>query len=146
MTTYESLDEQQCYDLLRTQEVGRFAVIEKGYPLVFPVNYVIDKGDVITFRTARGTKLRASQHTNICFEADYFSTDRRQAWSVIVLGAVDHRGATFEEREHIEQLDVQPLASGDRPAWVRLIVHRITGRRFLNEGDQPFAFDSHAYL
>jgi nitroimidazol reductase NimA-like FMN-containing flavoprotein (pyridoxamine 5'-phosphate oxidase superfamily) len=40
----------ECYRLLRTQQVGRLGVNAEHYPLIFPVNYGMD-GDTIVIRT-----------------------------------------------------------------------------------------------
>jgi hypothetical protein len=44
------LDADECYRLLATQQIGRLGVNAEHYPLIFPVNYAIDR-DVIVIRT-----------------------------------------------------------------------------------------------
>ena len=51
----------ECLELLKTEEVGRIAVVVEGRPEIFPVNYVLD-GNGIMFRTDRGTKLVGASH------------------------------------------------------------------------------------
>ena len=46
---------QRCLDLLRTETVGRVAVIVGDDVEVFPVNYILD-GDLIAFATNVGRK------------------------------------------------------------------------------------------
>lgn len=145
MTVFEVIEEDECYELLRTVDIGRFAVTDGDYPAVFPVNYVLD-GNTVTFRTAQGTKLDASQHGNICFEVDDVSPDRRSAWSVLIFGVVDHMGVDINKRPHVEQLDIRAVATHEKPAWVRIIAHRITGRRFAHKEDSHPPFDAHGYL
>ncbi len=142
--TVEILSEYECLRLLASADLGRFVVVVDNYPLVFPVNYVLDR-DVVTFRTAPGTKLDSSLHSNVAFEVDYVDADRRNAWSVVVSGTVDRLGMTEQERDHVTHLAVRPMAPGDKPAWVRIVSERITGRR-LRSDDESFAFDPRGYL
>jgi nitroimidazol reductase NimA-like FMN-containing flavoprotein (pyridoxamine 5'-phosphate oxidase superfamily) len=73
----------ECYRLLRTQQVGRLAVNAEHHPLVFPVNYGMD-GDTIVLRTAPGTELSAAAHANVTFEVDSIDQVARRGWSVLV--------------------------------------------------------------
>jgi hypothetical protein len=141
----ETLSQEDCYSLLQTADLGRFAVISGRYPVVFPVNFTLDEG-VITFRTGSGTKLRAALHSDISFEADWMSPDRTSAWSVLVFGSVDHNGIAVDGLERRDHLDVQPIDPSEKPAWVRINVHHITGRRYTKNADGKPAFDAHAYL
>lgn len=144
MNEFDILNETECLQLLATSDLGRFAVMVDHYPLIFPVNYVLD-GDLITFRTAPGTKFDASLHSNVAFEVDHVDPDRRGAWSVLVVGSVDRLGMTEEDRNHVQHLQVRPLAPGDKPVWVRIVPDRISGRR-LRTTDESLAFDIHGYL
>ena len=144
MNEFDILDETECFQLLAMSDLGRFVVIVDRYPIVFPVNYVLDDG-VITFRTAPGTKFDASLHSNVAFEVDHVDPDRRGAWSVLVLGSVDRLGMTDEERDRVQRLEVHPLVPGDKPGWVRIVPDRITGRR-LRKTDDSLAFDIHGFL
>lgn len=145
MNEFDVLDEDECLELLATSDLGRFAVIVDQYPLVFPVNYVLD-GNVITFRTAPGVKFDASLNSKVTFEVDHVEPERQAAWSVLVVGSVDRLGMIDAERERVRLLDVRPLAAGDKPIWVRIVPDRITGRRLSAANDEPFTFDLHGYL
>jgi nitroimidazol reductase NimA-like FMN-containing flavoprotein (pyridoxamine 5'-phosphate oxidase superfamily) len=64
------LSADDCYQLLTTQQIGRLGVNAEHYPLIFPVNYVLDPAGVIVIRTDSGTKLAAADHANVTFEVD----------------------------------------------------------------------------
>jgi nitroimidazol reductase NimA-like FMN-containing flavoprotein (pyridoxamine 5'-phosphate oxidase superfamily) len=76
------LDADQCYRLLATHEIGRLGVNAEHFPLIFPVNYALDR-DAIVVRTQPGTKLTAAGHANVTFEVDDIGLfDLRRAPSV----------------------------------------------------------------
>src|SRR5687768_3989902 len=78
------LDEHECWELLRTQEVGRLAVAIANRPDIFPVNYVVDHATIV-FRTDEGTKLAAAVLGEaVAFEVDAEVTG--EAWSVVIKG------------------------------------------------------------
>ena len=64
------------------------------YPLIFPVNYGIDRG-VIVIRTDEGTKLAAADHANVTFEVDAIDSRTRSGWSVLVRGLAEEVTAEF---------------------------------------------------
>src|SRR6266568_1397805 len=83
------LDADACYDLLRSEEVGRLAVAVGHYPDIFPINYVLD-GDTIVFCTAEGTKLAAAIIGQfVAFEIDGYDAPSGDAWSVVVKARAD---------------------------------------------------------
>ena len=64
------------------------AVVDDHGPVVFPVNFVLDRHTVV-FRTEPGTKLQAAgRGSRVCFEADGTDVAGRAAWSVIVRGDI----------------------------------------------------------
>ncbi len=78
------LDDEACWQRLRTEELGRL-VTRVGEVLdIFPVNYVVD-GEGILFRTAQGSKLfELTVNDEVLFEVDDHTDD--DAWSVVVRG------------------------------------------------------------
>jgi hypothetical protein len=79
---------EECYRLLATHEIGRLGVNAEHYPLIFPVNYALDR-DVIIIRTHPGTKLSAAGHANVTFEVDEIDRRTRSGWSVLVRGLAE---------------------------------------------------------
>ena len=153
MTTGERRPELQvlaaedCYRLLATQQIGRLCVNAEHYPLICPVNYVLDRAGVIVIRTAAGTKLAAADHANVTFEVDQIDQRTRSGWSVLVRGLAEE--VTSEHRnellERTKATGVEPWAPGDRGHWIRLIPHAISGRRIV-PGELPPPFEDAAYL
>lgn len=136
----------ECYRLLRTQQVGRLGVNAEHYPLIFPVNYGMD-GETIVIRTSPGTKLSAAQHANVTFEVDEIDQSARSGWSVLVRGLAEEvtegHGPELVQRTH--DVGVRPWAPGEHGHWLRLIPHHVTGRRVV-PGELPPAVDPRAYL
>ncbi len=140
------LDEQECYRLLATQQIGRLAVNAEPYPLVFPVNYALDRG-VVVVRTGAGTKLAAADHANVAFEVDEIDQRSRTGWSVVVQCLAEEVTSAHRAElvERTTATGVQPWAPGEHGHWLRLIPQGITGRR-IRPGELPPAFGPNAYL
>ena len=84
----EVLDEDECFELMATMEVGRLAVVSGGVPLIFPVNYAVVDGNVV-IRTAPGTKLTAAGRNQVTIEADEIDPATHTGWSVVVRGRAE---------------------------------------------------------
>ena len=122
------LDEHECWDLLRRNEVGRLAVAKANQPEIFPVNYVVDHGTVV-FRTAEGTKLVAAVlGPAVAFEVD--GELEGEAWSVVLKGhafAIENMYELFDAMD----LPLYPWNRAPKHEFVRIIPQQVTGRRFL---------------
>jgi uncharacterized protein len=140
------LDAGECYRLLRTQQIGRLGVNATHYPLIFPVNYALDR-DVIVMRMAAGTKLAAADHANVTFEVDEIDQRTRSGWSVLVRGLAEE--VTSAHRAELiartEDTGVTPWAPGEHGHWMRLIPQAVSGRRIV-PGQLPPAFEDAGYL
>jgi nitroimidazol reductase NimA-like FMN-containing flavoprotein (pyridoxamine 5'-phosphate oxidase superfamily) len=138
----DELDGDECWRLLATQQVGRFAVMVGQYPLVFPVNYAVD-GRTIVFRTAPGTKLAAVERCTVTFEVDVVTPP---GWSVMVHGLaselIAERNVDVSERS--KATGATPWAPGDRTHIVRVVPDHVTGRR-IRPAELPDAFDARGY-
>ena len=123
----ELLSTEQCYELLRTQTVGRIGVCS-GRPGVFPVLYAL-LDDEIVFRTAPGEKLiAAALHRELVFEIDAFDPGTRTGWSVNVIGT----GEEIEDPHVLaraEALGLDPWAGEVRDRYVQIHTTVISGRR-----------------
>jgi hypothetical protein len=124
----EVLDEDECFELMATMEVGRLAVVSGGVPLIFPVNYAVVDNTVV-IRTAPGTKLTAAGRNQVTIEADEIDPATHTGWSVVVRGRAEEI-TDFEPAEvrELRNIALNPWA-GDKPVWMRIVPLVVTGRR-----------------
>jgi nitroimidazol reductase NimA-like FMN-containing flavoprotein (pyridoxamine 5'-phosphate oxidase superfamily) len=104
------------------------AFVVDGWPVVLPVNYVVD-GQEILARTAPGAKLDAARrHAQVALEID--ATDRlyRSGWSVLLLGTASEVTDPVEV-ERLSAVRLEPWARGQRRSWLRVHPVQVTGRR-----------------
>jgi len=125
--TIVELDEHQCWELLRSQEVGRLAVAIANHPDIFPVNFVVDHASVV-FRTAEGTKLAAAVlGESVAFEID--GEAGGEAWSVVIKGQAVEIEKMYELFDAVE-LPLYPRHAAPQHRYVRILPEMVTGRRF----------------
>ena len=120
------LDGHECWELLRSSEVGRLAVAIAEQPDIFPVNYVIEQGTVV-FRTAEGTKLNAAIGSLVAFEVD--GEDAGDAWSVVVKGRAEEITQMYEVFDAAD-LPLYPWNAAPKHRFVRIVPDQVSGRRF----------------
>jgi nitroimidazol reductase NimA-like FMN-containing flavoprotein (pyridoxamine 5'-phosphate oxidase superfamily) len=97
-------------------------------PIVFPVNYVLDRHTVV-FRTEAGTKLHAvGLGHRVCFEVDEADAAARTGWSVVVRGELAEVTGR-SELARLRKLPLQVWAPGARSRYVRILPAVLTGRR-----------------
>ncbi len=127
MTTHRiELPKWECVDLLRTHAIGRLCVTDAGFPLAFPVNYVIDGDDDslrLLFKTSPTTIIGAYQGLG-SLEVDDIDLAAGTAWSIIVRGEIKHM---IGQDSGIEP---KPLLTVDRTKLTVLRPTAISGRRF----------------
>jgi nitroimidazol reductase NimA-like FMN-containing flavoprotein (pyridoxamine 5'-phosphate oxidase superfamily) len=126
------LPKDECLRRLRRARVGRVAFVERGEPVIFPVNHGMD-GDAVVFLTAPGSKLSAAEDgVPVAFEVDGYDPDRRAGWSVLVRGSA----ITVEEQvavKRLNQLGVSPWADlVERTHWVQIKAYSLTGREVVH--------------
>ena len=122
------LTRAECFELLANEQLGRLAVVDDRGPVVFPVNYVLDRHTVV-FRTEEGTKLHAaSRGTRACFEVDGTDATALTGWSVIVRGEVTEV-TDPAELARLSELPLHTWAPGTRDRYVRILPAVVTGRR-----------------
>jgi nitroimidazol reductase NimA-like FMN-containing flavoprotein (pyridoxamine 5'-phosphate oxidase superfamily) len=124
----QTLTAAECYELLSSGGVGRVAFSTADGPVVVPVNYAMADQTVI-FRTAPDTLLAGHLNCLAGFEVDRLDEVQSQGWSVLVSGRAVRVTGEAEVRHLERHADVQPWAGGARDVYVRIIPHRITGRR-----------------
>ncbi len=125
---WQELTRSECFELLANEHLGRVAVVDDLGPVVFPVNFVLDRHTVV-FRTEAGTKLHAARRgSRVCFEVDGTDAAARTGWSVIVRGEVIEV-TDRAELARLRELPLQVWAPGARNRYVRILPAALTGRR-----------------
>ena len=132
-TGLEVLDRKACLDLLARCDLGRLAVVVRGRPLVFPVNFALHEGAIV-MRVDEGTKLHAARNGPVAFECD--GTDRvyHTGWSVLASGDAEEVTVAAEVAR-LERLPLGTWAPGPKPIWLRIAPKTLTGRRIPPHGE-----------
>ena len=131
---WQELSKSECFALLARERLGRVAVVDDLGPVVFPVNFVLDRHMVI-FRTDEGTKLDAAcRGSRVAFEIDGADAAAHTGWSVLV------RGEAIEvtdpaELARLRKLRLDPRAPGAKAHYVRILPAALTGRRIWSPGE-----------
>ena len=124
----EEIGRRECMDLLATERVGRLAVVVRGRPEIFPVNYALDEVGAVVIETGPGLKAAAAFFGPVAFEVDrVVSTGRNSGvgWSVVVHGAAhrtDPGSLRFTGSHAASGLDGRSQA-------IRIQPTTVTGRR-----------------
>ena len=130
---WQELTRGECFGLLAQQQVGRVAVVDDRGPVVFPVNFVLDR-HMVVFCTGEGTKLDAAAScSRVAFEIDGFDAAVHAGWSVVVRG----EAVEVTDQHELARLRKLPLlawAPGARGRYVRILPAKLTGRRISGPG------------
>jgi transcriptional regulator with XRE-family HTH domain len=128
------LGTEECLRLIAPGGIGRVGFDGPDGPTVLPVNYRIHGGSVL-IRTAFGGPIEEGLRTGmegveikVAFEVDRIDDAMRQGWSVLVQGPA-HHVSSEEELAEVESAEVEAWAGGDRTHYIRIMPHRVTGRR-----------------
>jgi nitroimidazol reductase NimA-like FMN-containing flavoprotein (pyridoxamine 5'-phosphate oxidase superfamily) len=136
-TEVTELSPSDCELLLAMCDVGRIAVVEDGYPLVFPINYravMLDTRIVLAIRT-RADNVIDHPGRPVCFESTDAGHDG--GWSVLV--AVARRVVADPDS------DPNPIDANDRDAWRIIVPRHVSGRRVQNRAER-WSFHPAGYL
>lgn len=127
------LTDDECWERLRDQELGRLVTRVGDVLDIFPVNYVVD-GESILLRTAQGTKLfELTVNDDVLFEVD--DHDDTHAWSVVLRGRASVLD-TSAEVERADGLGLRPWIPTLKYTYVRIEATSLTGRAF-QRGPEP---------
>jgi uncharacterized protein len=125
---WQELTKGECFELLARERLGRVAVVDDRGPMVFPVNFVLDRHTVV-FRTDEGTKLdAAARGSRVAFETDGADAAAHTGWSVVVRGEAVEVTDTAE-LARLRKLPLFPWAPGAKSRYVRILPATLTGRR-----------------
>lgn len=118
---FESLAESECWELLRTHQIGRIAAQTDDGMVVLPVHYVLDD-ERIVFRTSpTGALSRLATGHTVAFQIDDIDTETLTGWSVLAQGA----SGTVESPTSPAP---QPWVHDQRDLWIAITVTRVSGR------------------
>jgi nitroimidazol reductase NimA-like FMN-containing flavoprotein (pyridoxamine 5'-phosphate oxidase superfamily) len=127
-TGLEIIEEDECWELLASKQVGRIATSIANRPDVFPVNFKLDGKEVVIY-TVPGTKLAAAVlGPGVAFEVDDLDEGNSLGWSVVARG----RGTEVEKLEdlmHVETLGIRPWTDSPKFRYLRISIDEISGRR-----------------
>ena len=136
-----ALTDEQCWERLEQQELGRLVTHVGDILDIFPVNYVLD-GAGILFRTGQGSKLfELTINDEVIFEVDDHT--ETEAWSVIVRGRA-HPLETSADVERADGLGLKPWIPTLKYIYVRVEPKSMTGRAF-NRGPEPDRYGIQQY-
>jgi nitroimidazol reductase NimA-like FMN-containing flavoprotein (pyridoxamine 5'-phosphate oxidase superfamily) len=141
----EVIDLEACLQHLRSERVGRLAIVVDEAPIVLPVNYRLVETLGLTWialRTRPGNVLD-QPGTKVAFEIDGTDVAHRRGWSVLVRGTLHH--IDDEAAEFRQRFDAQPWMQSEREAWLVIEPFAITGRE-LHPAEPDWAFHVSAYL
>jgi nitroimidazol reductase NimA-like FMN-containing flavoprotein (pyridoxamine 5'-phosphate oxidase superfamily) len=129
----ESLSAGQCRQFLAAHDVGRLAVVVRGYPEVFPVNYAVARGRVV-IRTDPGLKLRHARFERVCFQVDDFDRATMTGWSVLVKGVVHELTEAEGDTSELDRAAsrIRPWAGGAKAYTLVITPVDVTGRRIVD--------------
>ncbi len=120
--------EAECLDLLAGEVVARLGYVDDGWPVVVPVNFAVEGGDIF-LRSVPGAKVHAAQRGEIvCLEADRIDAASRSGWSVLVHGPLEVITDPTVLRVAWDH-DPTPWLEAETWQWLRLRPLSITGRR-----------------
>ena len=125
----EQLDRNECIKLMERHPagVGRIA-LAGSRPSIFPVNFAIDRGNIV-FRTDPGSKFHAAlENTFVAFEVDWVEPSWQLGWSVVVRGQA-HVISDSDELAHARRLPLMPWTEGDKEHFVKIDTTLVSGRR-----------------
>jgi nitroimidazol reductase NimA-like FMN-containing flavoprotein (pyridoxamine 5'-phosphate oxidase superfamily) len=130
---WQELTKSECFALLSGVRLGRVAVVDDQGPVVFPVNFILDR-HMVVFRTDEGTKLdAAARGSRIAFEIDGTDEAARTGWSVLIRGEATEV-TDPAELARLRKLRVSPWAPGAKTHYVRILPAKLTGRRIWAPG------------
>ncbi len=121
------MTDDECWQVLAGEEVGRLVTITDDMPGVYPLNYGTEEG-TIYFLTRIGSKYRAMQtNPKVGFQVDAWSGE--EGWSVVADGVA--REVVEPQRSAVlGRVHLNAWVQGGDPRLMAIDVHHVSGRRF----------------
>ncbi len=125
----ETLDLEECWELMAAQPVGRIGFVADGYPRIFPVNFTVLDGHIY-FRTTHDGPIGAHVvNQAVAFEVDDVDKFLQAGWSVLVLGRAEHVDDPSTCDALAAATGHEPWAEGDRTLVIGVTGEHVSGRR-----------------
>ncbi len=125
----DEIDEDECFALLQTQDLGRLAIVRDGRPEIFPVNYAVSDR-IIAIRTRPGVKLTYASIAHVAFEVEDIDPATREGWVVEVQGfAEDITDAADTWAEKARNSVGRPWVAGPHESYLSITHAQVSGRR-----------------
>ncbi len=126
--TTTTLTDDECWEVLAAQPVGRLATAVAGEPDIFPVSFAVAEGAVFLL-TRPGSKLaEVAVNARVAFETDEWSEE-------VAASVVLHGTAEILERSAdvavAEATGLVPYLDDGKNVWVRITPTDISGRRLI---------------
>ena len=117
---------EECWEMLRSAELGRLAFHLGSEVHIAPVNYAVEH-DTLLFRTAEGSKLLAVvMNPDVAFEVD--EADEHRARSVILRGTA--RRLEEHEQHRADNVPLRSWVATPKYDVVEIRPTEISGRVF----------------
>jgi nitroimidazol reductase NimA-like FMN-containing flavoprotein (pyridoxamine 5'-phosphate oxidase superfamily) len=124
----QEIDEAECWELLRSREVGRVAYNDERGPMCVPITFVVGEGSVL-FRVAPYSEVaRHLPGARAALEVDDIDYFTRSGWSVVLRGSIEPLDSSDLPAPEARPT---PWPEGQRTLHLRLTPDTVTGRRLL---------------
>lgn len=124
------LTNEECWQRLHANSLGRLAVSVGEVPDIFPINYALVEESII-LRTTEGSKLASiAVNRRIAFEIDGLDEPTNVAWSVVLHGIAEIIEHSALEAK-IESLPWFPWNVAPKNRFVQLTANDVSGRAFV---------------
>jgi nitroimidazol reductase NimA-like FMN-containing flavoprotein (pyridoxamine 5'-phosphate oxidase superfamily) len=120
---------EECLELLAASTIGRVAWCGPDGPQVAPMTIGMHEGTVVFRTVAYSALARAVRGATVAVEVDEIDHETRTGWSVVAVGRADTVAEPTELAELWQRGGPEPWAPGVRTLFVRVVPHRVTGRR-----------------
>jgi hypothetical protein len=121
------LDEAECWELLRTQALGRVGYDDGRGPVIVPLNFQAADG-CIRIRTSPHSALGLRvKDRHVAFEVDHVDQEARTGWSVLVRGLASLADVDLDGDR--DGPDAWP--AGPKPLIVEIDAEQVSGRRLV---------------
>lgn len=122
----DHLNDEDSWDIIQANQIGRIASAREGAPDIYPVTYVVHNWKIY-FRTGVESRLRKETDGRVvAFEAD--TQIERRFSSTVALGVV--KTLSSEEAARIlDQLPIVEFAPDRDYVWMELEPTEVRGRR-----------------